>query len=98
MVEKKRQVKHNLQCPVCGKTGFSAQGLSGHLRFKHNKRLPTKAGGLSAPIARFEKGGKMTTGFHCQYCNWVGADFFSLLHHMNRNHLRSKPNGSQEFR
>ncbi len=31
-----RRVKHNLQCSVCGKTGFSAQGLNGHMRFAHN--------------------------------------------------------------
>ena len=86
MTEKKRQVKHTLQCPVCGKTGFSAQGLSGHVRFKHDKRVLTKAGVLSAPVARLEKGGKMRAAHHCELCNWVGTDFFSLCRHMQSKH------------
>jgi len=47
------------KCPECGKEFKNTQALSGHLRFKHGKRLMTKAGVLSKPVARLEKGGRM---------------------------------------
>jgi len=55
----KAKVAATIKCPECGKEFKNPQGLSGHLRFKHGKRLMTKAGVLSKPVARLEKGGRM---------------------------------------
>lgn len=38
-----------VKCPECGRILKSAQGLSGHLRIVHGKRVLTSAGVLSKP-------------------------------------------------
>lgn len=47
-----RKVKQykEVKCPECGLILKSAQGLSGHLRIVHGKRVLTKARVLSKPL------------------------------------------------
>ncbi len=42
--------KKKVQCPEYGQVFKSAQGLSGHLRLVHSKRVLTKTGVLSKPV------------------------------------------------
>lgn len=58
--------KKPVQCSECEQVFKSAQGLGGHLRLKHGKRVLTKARVLSKPAPVLVSAERVASMAHCQ--------------------------------